>query len=377
MDICKEINHSKATKYFNYTYRDFEEIDKNIIIESYESFISIFQFIFKSFQTNEIVNNPKSLMNDLNRIFSLFDLPDLIQDNCIEIKTKDLEKKECDMEDKFKSLDSMNKYEDKEIKQIFDDCETISVGFLFLFLSLFKCLEENEISCLIKVINEKKNTLKIHNEKVEIKNNYNLFLNNILVYGSYAFYNKKYDKKLNNKNGLILGTVIFFNLNKEIMDKIIKIMDKDKLTCLLKISNYDKFIEECYNLLSSDNSDNLLEYLTGLEKKYINNYDKQKGKDLLHFIDNNFKKLIDDKEIVFSEDKIYNLLKFESYENSSPLFKHFIKLVSKSMIRSFFTLDELYTNIDKIKNEISELFDEMEIVRPSKKLEIMKKFILN
>ena len=42
------------------------------------------------------------------------------------------------------------------------------------------------------------------------------------------------------------------------------------------------------------------------------------------------------------------------------------------MIRSFFTLDELYTNIDKIKNEFSELFDEMEIVRPSKKLEIMK-----
>ena len=93
----------------------------------------------------------------------------------------------------------------------------------------------------------------------------------------------------------------------------------------MKISNYDEFIEECYNLLSSDNSDNLLEYLTGLEK-YINNYDKQKGKDLLLLLII-FKKLIDDKEIVFSEDKISNLLKFESYENSS-IFGHFIKLVS-------------------------------------------------
>ena len=72
-------------------------------------------------------------MNDLNRIFSLFDLPDLIQDNCIDIKTKDLEKV-CDIEDKFKSLDSMNKYEDVENKQIFDDCETMSVGFYFCFI---------------------------------------------------------------------------------------------------------------------------------------------------------------------------------------------------------------------------------------------------
>ena len=388
MNLNKDINPKKFKMYFNYTYRElYKGKEKRLLIDGYESFLNFYKCIIQNYKNSNDIKNYKELIDDINRISNILDFPDIIQNNKISINNSNSNILDITIEEK----DSINKVlkesndKDNDIEDII--ITSLSLGILLFHFSFLKYILKNcNIPYYLQIIEDSKNTLTIHNKPIIFhNNNIKLIINKIIIYGSYIFHHNKNSPNLNNKNGFIIGSVIFYNIHKKFINKLISFLDKDKLLKLLTYSNYYQFIEECYNifLMKNNNYEILIQLLTGLDKNIINRYIQKintikNGKELIHIIDNMFNKLIQNKEVIFTLNETYNLSIFkESYEDQSQLFRHFMKLCFNTFVRAHICLDEISFVIPEIINDYNNLIEQLKPVRFSQKLKIVKKFILN